>query len=522
MIRKGAFLPLLVVLVLALTPMLFAEGQGEQGGGQAAAGEDQPLKQAPDVWGDEVNILTLKSTVSQPLFHFGEIWEEERGRGTTVKVTEVPIESFHQKIFTDLVTGRGQYDAFLTASWYTGDYFAGDQYIYTLEQFMDDEEFPQWDPDTVLPAMKQLLTWDGNWVGVPNDNDGQVMYYRKDILNNEEYQADFEDEFGYPMPVPPQTVQQYLDVAEFFNGWDWDNDGSDDYGVSMHLKVGAQGMFHFMSWGAPYVVSPDNPRFWFDAETFEPLINSPGHVAALEDLMELVQYGPEGMISWTLGECWDLFLKGDAVLTYTWGDLGSLAQDEEESVVKGKLGVAEMPGTMRAYDAVDGGWVEFDEPNKVGNTTGGSWHGVISTLSDAPRATYDYLSFMAIEENAFWNFTRGWTGVDPGRTFAFLEPYGTASVQDYVEQDWNAEDVTEYTNAFYLNFSNELQLPYLMIPGANNYWRAMDVQLNEALSGQKSAQEALDLTYENFQKITDRNGREQQHQLFLESLGLAD
>jgi hypothetical protein len=91
MIRKGAFLPLLVVLVLALTPMLFAEGQGEQGGGQAAAGEDQPLKQAPDVWGDEVNILTLKSTVPQPLFHFGEIWEEERGRGTTVKVTEVPI-----------------------------------------------------------------------------------------------------------------------------------------------------------------------------------------------------------------------------------------------------------------------------------------------------------------------------------------------------------------------------------------------------------------------------------------------
>jgi multiple sugar transport system substrate-binding protein len=512
----------LIIFTLALCvlfpALLFAAG--EQEGAAGGAQTEQELKKAPDVWGDEVNILTLKSTVSQPLFTFAEKWEKERGKGTTVKITEVPLEAFHQKIFTDLITGMGQYDAFLTASWFTGDYFSGDQYIYTLEQFMDDPEFPQWDPDTVLPAMKQLLTWGGRWVGVPNDNDGQVMYYRKDILNNPEYQSRFKDEMGYDMPVPPRTVEEFLDVAEFFNGWDWDDDGSNDYGVAMHLKVNAQGMFHFMSWAAPYVVSPENPRFWFNSGTFEPLINSPGHVQALEDLAEMIDYGPRGMISWTLGEAWDLFLKGDAVLTFTWGDLGSLAQDEEESVVKGKLGCALMPGTMRAYDPIDEEWVDFDEPNLVGNTTGGSWHGVISALSDAPRATYDYLAYMATKENAFWNFTRGWTGVDPGRTFAFLEPYGTAEVDDYVEQGWNADDVTTYTNAFYKCFSEEQQLPYLMIPGTNEYWRALDVQINKVVSGQKSAQEALDDTYENYKKITERYGKDAQHELFKASLNL--
>lgn len=515
--------PILVALVLlvAVSPFVLANGQKDQGGQQQAAQpEEREWAQAPDVWGDQVDILTLKATVSQPLHRFADIWEEERGQGATVNITEVPIENFHQQIFTDLVTGRGQYDGFLTASWFTGDYFAGDQYIYSLEQFMEDDQFPQWDPETVLPAMKQLYTWDGRWVGIPNDNDGQVMYYRKDVLTNSRFQRQFEQEMGYEMPVPPETVQQFIDVAQFFDGKDWDNDGSSDHGVSMHLKVGAQGMFHFMSWAAPYVVSPENDRFWFETENFEPLVNSPGHVQALEDLMELVQYGPEGMIGWTLGESWDLFLKGDAVLTYTWGDLGSLAQDEEESVVKGKVGAAQMPGTMRAYDAVDEQWVEFDEPNIVGNTTGGSWHGVISTLSDAPRATYDYFAFMAIEENAFWNFTRGWTGVDPGRTFAFLDPFGTAEVSDYTEQGWNAGDVEEYTNAFYQNFTNDLQLPYLMIPGANRYWRALDVQLNEAVSGQKSAEEALQTAYDNFEKITERRGRAQQLRLFKESLNI--
>jgi multiple sugar transport system substrate-binding protein len=522
MVRKIA--TLLLVLLVATSTAVFANGQkGQQGGQQQdTQGGERQWAEAPDTWGDQVDMMTLKATVSQPLFRFADMWEEERGQGATVNITEVPIGNFHQKIFTDLVTGRGQYDAFLTASWYTGDYFAGDQYIYSLEQFRQSDEFdhPQWDPETVLPAMRDLYKWDGRWVGVPNDNDGQVMYYRKDILSNSQFQQQFQEEMGYELPNPPQTIEEYLDVAEFFDGKDWDNDGSSDHGVSMHLKVNAQGMFHFMSWAAPYVVSPENERFWFSAEDFEPLVNSPGHVAALEDLMELVQYGPEGMISWTLGESWDLFLKGDAVITFTWGDLGALAQDTEESSVKGKIGAAHMPGTMRAYDPIDGQWVEFDEPNKVGNTTGGSWHGVISTLSDAPHATYDYLAYMATEENAFWNFTRGWTGVDPGRTFAFLEPNGTASVEAYAEQGWNESDVQSYTNAFYNNFTNEHQLPYLMIPGANRYWRALDVQLNEAVSGQKSAEEALQTAYENFQKITERRGREQQLRLFKESLSI--
>ncbi len=42
--------------------------------------------------------------------------------------------------------------------------------------------------------------------------------------------------------------------------------------------------------------------FWFDPETMEPLINTPGHVKALEMLTELTKAGPSAMVGWELGK----------------------------------------------------------------------------------------------------------------------------------------------------------------------------------------------------------------------------
>ena len=66
-----------------------------------------------------------------------------------------------------------------------------------------------------------------------------------------------------------------------------------DSGIVMHFKINAQGMFHFMSLSAPFVVRPGDTvdrgtnNYWFDPETMEPLIDQPGHVRALETLFKL-------------------------------------------------------------------------------------------------------------------------------------------------------------------------------------------------------------------------------------------
>lgn len=472
--------------------------------------ERQQFLETDPYEGVTVDVLTLNATVADPLYDFADTWSELTGG--EVNITEVPLSSFHQKIFTDLITGMGNYDAFLTAAWYYGDYFKGPRnYIVPIEKYMDDPKLAYWCPEAVPAAIKQLLRWDGKWYGVHNDNDGQAFYYREDILSNEEYRDRFENEYGYRYHLPPRDHQEVIDIAQFFNGWDWDNDGSEDFGFTGHFKVGGQGMFHYMTWAAPYVIQPDNPYFFFNPDTMEPLIDSPGHLKALRDLRRLVNAGPDAMMAWTLGEAWDLFLKGDAVVTFTWGDLGSLAQNPEESKVQGTLGVSVLPGVERAYNPLEGEWNEFDEPNVVGNNIGGSWHGVISRYADNPEAAYDYFAFQARADNQFWLQLRGWTGVDLGSSFVVLEEYGgSSSIEDWTEQGWNASDAREMSKGYYGNLNADQFFNLLRIPGAEEYARAIDVVVSSSLTGDMEPREALNKLDRRFEAITERQGRESQ------------
>jgi len=454
-----------------------------------------------------------------PHIPFYEVREEfEAATGATLEIVETPFAEHFPKLINDMSTGTGQYDISVAGAWWLGD-LVGAEYIIPLDDYYADESFPQWDIGEVQPGPRSLLEYGENLYMVANDHDGQVMYYRRDLLEDPEHQEAFQAAYGYELQVP-HTWDQFRDVAEYFNGKDLNGDGTPDNGLTMHLKVGGQGMFHFMSFSAPFVIGPENPNlYWFDPDTMEPLMGSPGHVRAMETLVDLVQFGPEAMLAWSLGEAWDHFLRGEAALTFTWGDLGALAQ-QEGSQVQGEIGAAPMPGTMEYYNLQTGEWVSTEQPNVVGNTTGGSWAGVISTFSDAPEASYYLLALMATQPKSLIYAARGWDGVDPGRYFHYLPPQGSAEIDEYLAAGWDEQDIRDYTSAYFENFDAELQFPYLRIPGTFEYWTALDIHLSEAATGQVTPAEALDATVADFEQITDRLGREEQLASYRTSLAL--
>ncbi|MBE3597899.1 MAG: extracellular solute-binding protein [Limnochordaceae bacterium] len=469
-----------------------------------------------------VNVAGPKGPIEGPLHEWRKPWEELTGG--KVNIVGIPYAEHYSKAMTDLLTGTGQYDIFMAgADWY-GDLIAGN-YIIPIDKYLNDPRFPKWDRSAMPLSQVALHTWQGHWYGVLNDSDGQVLYYRRDILTNASYRQRFKAKYGYDLPVPPKTWEQVRDIAEFFNGWDWNGDGEPDSGMVMHLKVGGQGMFHYASLSAPFVLFPGptvdryHNVYWFDPENMNPLINSPGHVRALELLLQLAKFGPSAQLSWDLGEAWDYFMRGKAVLTFSWGDVGGLVQEPGRSVIKGKLGTAMLPGTLEVWDREHNRWVKFDSPNVVGNTTGGSWHGVISALSKNPEVAYHFLAFLAMTPISQWHAYRGWDGVDPGTRHHFLAPQGDAKLEDYVAQGWNAEDVREYTQAYYETFFAERQLPYLRIPGGHEYWVSLDQHISEALTGAVSAKEALDRTARDWDEITNRLGRREQLELYRQSIG---
>ncbi len=462
--------------------------------------------------GVTINFMAVKATVGDCVKYHAPHWEELTGG--RVNVAEVPIETLHTQIFADLASGLGRYDAYQTACWFYGDYFVPKEpYIVPLAPYLADARYSYWNPDDWLAPMRKLYEWNGQVYGSLFDGDCQALYFRNDVFTNKDVQAKFKQKTGYDLPVPPKTMQQMHDLAGFFTGWDWNGDGGKDWGISLHAKVNEQGFFHFLTLAAPYVISPENKYFYFNPETMKPLINSEGHLRALEDYVKFLANGPREEIAWTLGQGWNLFLEGHAAMEPTWGDLPTLAQDPKASKVRGKMGGAPIPGTTEAFNPIAGAWKKY-EFNQVGNVNGGTWHPVLSRFSKKKEATYDFMAFMANRKNAFFNSTQGWTGVQPGMKWEYLPPAGTSTIAEWEAQGWDAADTVQYLDAYYANLTMPLQEEYLRIPGAAEYWHELDINISAVLAGQLKPKDALDRTADSWEKVTDRYGRPRQKALY--------
>jgi multiple sugar transport system substrate-binding protein len=476
--------------------------------------------------GDEITVLTLdsgpKGGISGPIYAFRPIFEELTG--AKLNIALVPISELYTKIFLDLRNGTGEYDGMIVGAFMYGDLIDGN-YILPVDDWRESGDFPVWSYDVMPDSLRNIYTWDGVGYGVLNDADGQVLYYRRDLLSDPAHQEAFKAEYGYDIPVPPATLQQLKDIAAYFDGKNFDaNDAEPDSGVVLHLKVREQGLYHFMTLATSFAVTPGELSktqgvYWFDPEDMTPLINSPGHVMALEYLKDLAQYGPDAQVSWSLGEAWDYFLRGKAVFNFSYGDVAPLAQDETRSNIRGKIGSAILPASDTYWDMNQQAFVTTEEPRKVGNVTGGSWHGVVSSLSDAPETTYAFWSLMATKPISKWLATYGWNGVDPGYDYQFLEPVGEAKLEDYLAAGWDETDVKEYLTAYYENFNAEVMLPYLRITGTQEYYDILDSNLSAAMSGAKTPQQALDDTAAGWEQVTDRLGREKQLEAYQKAIG---
>ena len=471
-----------------------------------------------------VNSSGPKGGISGPLHAFRPIWEELSGG--TLNIVELPFGEHYTKMMLDLRNGTGEYDAFMVGAFWYGD-IAPAGYGFPIDDFMASPEYPQWTYDSMPPALARRCTSGATTrYGVLNDADGQVLYYRRDALSNPEHQQAFKAEYGYDLPAPPKTWQQLLDIARYFNGKNWDaNDAEPDSGMVLHLKVGEQGHYHFQSLSASFAITPGDKVdqyhnvYWFDPTDMTPLINSPGHVKALEFLQELHKTGPSAQVSWSLGEAWDYFLRGKAVFVFSWGDVGALCQDPARSKIQGVCAASILPASNEYYDHETKEFVQVDDPQPVGNTTGGSWHGVISNFSANPEATYSLLALMAIKEVSMWNAQHGWTGVDPGYSYQFLRARGRGDGRGLRQGRLGRRGRQDLHQGLLRQL---LRRHDADLPAHPRHLRVLGHPRQEPVrgdGGEMSAKQALDNTAASWEQVTDRIGRDSQLKDYQEAIG---
>ena len=501
----------LAIIAIAATGMLSAPVLQAQNYSQFGVEKDLPgtcnyaATDAKDYSGRTLNIITHAiPVIGEPTALHAEQFAALTG--AEVNVVHVPFGDLFQRIMIPFQSGQNAYDVMFYASLWIGDFnrfLAPVPEAYINSTGMQD----------VTDSFRGVATWNGTMIQYPMDGDRHYLKLRRDVFENPEMQARFEAETGRALTIPA-TWEEYNQVAAFFSGWDWDGDGETNYGSAEVAKRDDLMFSAFISRAAPFAKHPDvTGGFFFDLETMEPLINTPGFVRGLELFVDAQKAFPPGGSNFGLGDEIFSFGGGQTLMSYSWDDAFIQAQ-QEDSRIRNEVLAAPLPGAREVWNRKTGQWDSFQEPNRAPYMTWG-WSSAVSAASQEKDMAFDFLCFFSNETNTFSDLQIGRFGVNPYRYSHFDERF-------WEGLGWSPEVAQSYVTTLSNMEKSPNRVYDLRVPGVGQFMSSMANGVAAAMAGQKTPQEALDQVAQEWREIVDRIGKDRLREAYANVVALED
>lgn len=407
--------------------------------------------------------------------------EIEDELGIVMSFDVVPPADAYTKDMLAFRSGQASHDIVLLQPANIADY---SPYLRPLDELADTLDL-SFDTDDIEPVYRDVYTtWDGTTYTVPWDGDQHNLFYNKAAFERLENRQAFEAAYGYEL-APPSTWEQYHDVAEFMASHDWNGDGTTKYGVAEAWQQGGYSTWWWTNKFASY------GGIWFDEE-MTPLIDSAAGVRALQDSVDLVPFTPPGALNYGYPELEAALLKQQVPMVIQWSSTGKAAQDPEVSDIAGNVGVSVVPGAE-----LPGGTITHRPALPTG------WAAGIPTTSKKAAAAAYLLQWISAPERSLDLALDPATAIDPWRTSSFVD---TAAWEAAFPADpaYGAEFIAVQQETV------QNGMPDLQIPGSNEYLVALSTEINNALAGNKTAEQALSDAAAAWEGITDKLGRDAQ------------
>jgi len=249
--------------------------------------------------GETINILIGANPAQEAYLRIYQEFVELTGVNVNWRViTDGTVISM---ALTEHAAGGGNFDIFAVDAASIPE-FSGRRVIEPLAPFLDNPVLtPEWfDYEDILPAYAYGISRSGGVIyGIPYSGETRFLGYRTDLF----------EEHGMTAPT---TMDEFLEAARFFNGLE---DGL--FGVSMRAASGRQGGSGFLSIAYAFTDSP-----FVHQPSMEPGFDTPETIEALQFFVDLLQYAPPDVSTFSHEEALSAFMMGTTAM---WLDSTALA-----------------------------------------------------------------------------------------------------------------------------------------------------------------------------------------------------
>ena len=400
---------------------------------------------------------------------FGAKWTDLTG--IKVEIVEVGFED----MFDNISTNAGQIDVFnVTPSW------QGDLVAAGLLEPLDDyiaQYYPAEEVADIYPAYRDWMAQEDKIYLLPDDGDVHILYYRRDLFDEPDNQAEFEAQYKYALQAP-ETWPQWNDICAFFT----EKYAPEIYGCSLQHTTQSYPWFEsiFRSQGGEF----------FDPETMKAQVNNQIGVEAMNIWLASLDHQPPGAKDWNFLDNFSAWMDGRVAMTISWPPIGRWSEGYgseveqlnwlPETQIAGKVGYAIQP---------EGGELAV------------GFGLAVSAKSSNKEAAYLFMQWMNSKE------------ISLQRTeapFALRDPYRESHYEsEQYRARWEAapeylDTLRQGANVGYLDLS---------IPAARQYETALDKAMIAVVQGD-DVQEALDQLAAEWDAITEENGLEAQKEAY--------
>ncbi|MBA2755481.1 MAG: extracellular solute-binding protein [Chloroflexia bacterium] len=437
-----------------------------------------------------------------------QAWEEHTG--ATMEWIEVTQADSFSRMQQAISTDSVGFDILEGSGGWEGDLLGGGHCVPMPESLLADAAYAFEDIVPYLQAPTR--TWDGVTYGASIDGDMHHFNYRKDVFTDADLATQWTESGGEGDWGIPTTWQQVQAYSAFLAGKDLD--GEPLYGILDSLAPsGGVGTYFFASRASAYAKYPGDPAFFFSPD-MTPRINSPAWVRALEDMVGGLEFAPPDQTNAELLRNLDNFLAGTGTMCHWWADVGSNVYTNASSLVQGKVGYSILPGSPDVYNYETSAFETLPETNFAPYLAFLGWG--LYVMNEAQTqgvsdAAWDLVAHLTGKDIS------AWMSIYPSGMNPWRESHFTAS--EWTVSGFPEEEAQEYLDSIRDSYNHPNRIIDLRIPGQGSYFEALEAAYTRAVTGDVTAQEALDDAVVRWDEITDSLDRARQTQLYQASLG---